>query len=131
MVAKKLAPLQLGGARPGAGRKPADYVPSDDRLDYEAARARNESAKADLNELDLAVRRGTYVLRASVQEAAATALAAMSQTMRSVPDNLERKLGLAPEVAAEVGVAIDAALNEVANQFESMYEGARELDDAD
>ena len=77
------------------------------------------------------MRRGTYVLRASVQEAAATALAAMSQTMRSVPDNLERKLGLAPEVAAEVGAAIDAALNEVANQFESMYEGAHKDVDAD
>ena len=51
--------------------------------------------------------------------------------MRSVPDNLERKLVLAPEVAAEVGVAIDAALNEVANQFESMYEGAEAVDDVD
>ena len=58
MAAKRMAPLQLGGARPGAGRKPADYVPSEDRLDYEAARARNESAKADLNELELAIKRG-------------------------------------------------------------------------
>ena len=124
-------PDHLRKRAPGAGAKPASYVPPPERIEYEAERARNEKAKADLNELDLAVRRGTYVLRASVQEAAATALAAMSQTMRSVPDNLERKLGLAPEVAAEVGVAIDAALNEVANQFESMYAGAHKDVDAD
>ena len=124
-------PDHLRKRAPGAGAKPPGYVHPPERIEYEAERARNEKAKADLNELDLAVRRGTYVLRAAVQEAAATALAAMSQTMRSVPDNLERKLGLAPEVAAEVGAAIDAALNEVANQFESMYAGAHKDVDAD
>ena len=122
------AKLGWGGARKGAGAKPAGYVPPPERIEYEAERARNEKAKADLNELDLAVRRGTYVLRAAVQEAAATALAAMSQTMRSVPDNLERKLGLSPDVAQEVGYLIDAALNEVANAFEqASAEAAEEL----
>ena len=122
MVAKKLAPLQLGGARPGAGRKPADYVPSVDRLDYEAARARNESAKADLNELDLAIKRGEYVPRAEVQAATATALSALSQTLRSVPDNLERTLGLGPDIAQEVGRQIDAALDDMATRFEELKE---------
>ena len=129
MVAKKLAPLQLGGARPGAGRKPADYVPSEDRLDYEAARARNESAKADLNELELAIKRGEYVPRAEVQAATATALSALSQTLRSVPDNLERTLGITPELAQEVGVQIDAALDDVANRFEELTLQANEVED--
>lgn len=120
MAARKLAPLTLGGARPGAGRKPADYVPSDDRLDYEAARARNESVKADLNELDLAIKRGEYVPRAEVQAATATALSALSQTLRSVPDNLERTLGLSPEVAQEVAQQIDAALDDMATRFEEL-----------
>ena len=128
MVAKKLAPLQLGGARPGAGRKPADYVPSDDRLDYEAARARNESAKADLNELDLAVKRGEYVPRAEVQAATATALSALSQTLRSVPDNLERTLGLSPDIAQEVGRQIDAALDDMATRFEELTVQAIEVE---
>ena len=128
MVAKKLAPLQLGGARPGAGRKPADYVPSDDRLDYEAARARNESAKADLNELDLAVKRGEYVPRAEVQAATATALSALSQTLRSVPDNLERTLGLSPDTAQEVGRQIDAALDDMATRFEELTVQAVEVE---
>ena len=128
MVAKKLAPLQLGGARPGAGRKPADYVPSDDRLDYEAARARNESAKADLNELDLAIKRGEYVPRAEVQAATATALSALSQTLRSVPDNLERPLGLSPDIAQEVGRQIDAALDDMATRFEELTVQAIEVE---
>ena len=128
MVAKKLAPLQLGGARPGAGRKPADYVPSDDRLDYEAARARNESAKADLNELDLAIKRGEYVPRAEVQAATATALSALSQTLRSVPDNLERTLGLSPDIAQEVGRQIDAALDDMATRFEELTQQASEVE---
>ncbi len=128
MVAKKLAPLQLGGARPGAGRKPADYVPSDDRLDYEAARARNESAKADLNELDLAVKRGEYVPRAEVQAATATALSALSQTLRSVPDNLERTLGISPDIAQEVGRQIDAALDDMATRFEELTVQAVEVE---
>ena len=128
MVAKKLAPLQLGGARPGAGRKPADYVPSDDRLDYEAARARNESAKADLNELDLAIKRGEYVPRAEVQAATATALSALSQTLRSVPDNLERTLGLSPDLAQEVGRQIDAALDDMATRFEELTVQAIEVE---
>ena len=128
MVAKKLAPLQLGGARPGAGRKPADYVPSDDRLDYEAARARNESAKADLNELDLAIKRGEYVPRAEVQAATATALSALSQTLRSVPDNLERTLGLSPDIAQEVGRQIDEALDDMATRFEELTVQAVEVE---
>ena len=128
MVAKKLAPLQLGGARPGAGRKPADYVPSDDRLDYEAARARNESAKADLNELDLAIKRGEYVPRAEVQAATATALSALSQTLRSVPDNLERTLGISPDIAQEVGRQIDAALDDMATRFEELTVQAVEVE---
>lgn len=128
MATRKLAPLQLGGARPGAGRKPAGYVPSDDRLDYEAARARNESVKADLNELELAIKRGDYVPRAEVQAATATALSALSQTLRSVPDNLERVLGISPDVAQEVGAQIDSALDNIATQFEELTLQAAEVE---
>lgn len=120
-----------GGARAGAGRKPAGYVPSEDKQDYEAARARNESAKADLNELELAVKRGEYVARSAVQQATATALSALSQTLRSVPDDLERTLGLDPALAQEVGGRIDAALDVLATQFEDVTRDAsqREGDD--
>lgn len=103
-------------------------MPSDDRIDYEAARARNESAKADLNELDLAIKRGEYVPRAEVQAATATALSALSQTLRSVPDNLERTLGLSPDIAQEVGRQIDAALDDMATRFEELTVQAVEVE---
>ena len=124
----KTVPAHLRQRAQGAGRKPADYVPSDDRLDYEAARARNESAKADLNELDLAIKRGEYVPRAEVQAATATALSALSKTLRSVPDNLERTLGLSPDIAQEVGRQIDAALDDMATRFEELTVQAVEVE---
>lgn len=109
-----------GGARRGAGRKPADYVPPPERVNIDHAKARNEMAKAELNELELSIKRGEYVERIAIRQEAATALSTMSQTLRSVPDNLERKLGVSPEIAMEVGLMIDNALNDIANAFEEM-----------
>lgn len=109
-----------GGRREGAGRKPADYVPPPEKIDFDKARARNEQSKADLNELEFRIKSKQYLPRAAIQQAAATAIASFSQTMRSVPDNLERRLGVTPEVAEAVGQAIDAALEELANEFKMM-----------
>ncbi|MDW3682945.1 DUF1441 family protein [Cupriavidus sp. CV2] len=109
-----------GGARPGAGRKPKDYVKPEAIEAFDEARARNESAKADLNELEFKIKSGEYVARAAVIQATATAYAAIAQTLRSLPDHLERRLALAPEVAEEVGRQIDEALGELAAVFERM-----------
>lgn len=115
---------------PGGGRKPAGYTMPAERLEYEAARARNEAAKARLNELELARLRGEYVLRADVQQATATAWATAAQSLRSIPDNLERRLGVAPEVAGQIAEAIDAALDAVATKFEEMTQQAQAVIDA-
>jgi phage terminase Nu1 subunit (DNA packaging protein) len=115
-----LPPSGHGGARFGAGKKPAGYIKPQEVIDFDAARARNESAKAQMNELELKIKTGEYSSRASFRQATATAMAALAQTLRSVPDNLERKLGVAPETAAEVGAQIDAALNDIANEFQMM-----------
>jgi len=96
------------------------WVRTDEKIDYDEARARNEAAKADLNELELAVRRGIYVERAAVQQATATALATLAQTLRAVPDNLERRLGVSADVAQEVGVMIDNSLDDLATEFEQL-----------
>lgn len=109
-----------GGFRPGAGRKPPSYVAPKERIDLDKAKARNEQAKAELNELELAIKRGEFVERIAVKQSTATAFATLAQTLRSVPDNLERKLGVSPEVALEVGLLIDNALNDIANAFEEM-----------
>lgn len=103
-----------GGAREGAGRKPADYEPSEDRLEFEEQRARHEKIKADQREFKLAQERGEYVSRAGVSQAAATAVAVMTQSLRSIADNLERVCGLTPEQAELAQQQVDAALTEMA-----------------
>ena len=109
-----------GGARPGAGRKPADYVPDENRVDYERERAEHERVKREQREFKLAIERGEYVRRAAVAQAAATALAVLTQSLRSIPDNLERTLGLDPAVVEATAAQIDAALAEVATAFRVM-----------
>lgn len=109
-----------GGARPGAGAKPKGHVKSAETVALDKSKARHEQAKAELAELDLKVKTGLYVERAAVRQASATAMSSVAQTLRSVPDNLERRMGIAPEVAEAVGRAIDAALNDLADEFELM-----------
>lgn len=111
-----------GGYRPGAGRKPAGYKPPQEKVDLDAAKARKEAAQADLYELDLRIKSGQYVDRAAVQQATATALATLAQSLRSVPDYLERVLGVSPEVAEEVGRAIDSAMDDAATEFQKLAE---------
>ncbi len=112
--------LEPTDLRRPVGRKPAGYVRPEEVKDFEIARARNEHAKAQLNELAVKIKSGEYGSRAAFRQACATALASLAQTLRSVPDNLERKLGVSPEVAAEVGHLIDDSLNDLASEFEMM-----------
>lgn len=93
---------------------------SDGYVAYSKARARTEAAKADLAELDYKVKSGQFVSRVGVRQASATAFATIAQTMRSIPDNLERTLGLNPEVAAAVGASIDAALADLSETLQMM-----------
>jgi hypothetical protein len=109
-----------GGARKGAGRKPKDHVPSKDKTDFDAARARNEAAKADMAELEYQIKSGQYVSRDAVKQACATAFASLAQGLRTIPDNLERKLGLGGEACEAVGEIIDEALANLSGEFELM-----------
>ena len=115
-------PLKIGhgGARRGSGAKPAGYERSEDEADMDRAKARNESVKADLNELKFKVESGQYVLRSAMQQASATIVASFTQTMRCVADNLERTKGIAPDVAEAVAGAIDAGLNDMAEEFKML-----------
>ena len=108
-----------GGARRGAGTKPKGYVKPEEVQDYDKARARLETAKADKAELDYKIASGEYVSRAAVRQASATALQALSQTLRSVQDNLERQ-GVSIDIAELVNQTIEASLAEVADEFERM-----------
>ena len=107
-----------GGARANSGPKPAGYVPPEEKIDFDKAKARNEAAKAGLNELELKIKSGEYLSRAAYREASATLLAELAQGLRSLPDTLERKFGLSPEALLHVEKTIDEAMQGVADGLE-------------
>jgi hypothetical protein len=53
-----------------------------------------------------------------VQQASATLLAELGQSLRSMADNLERKFNLASTVVADISLTIDESLNNVATGME-------------
>lgn len=105
-----------GGARPNSGPKPEGHEPTD----FEEQRARHEKIKADQRELALEKERGNLLDKGVVRQASATALAVLMQSLRSLPDNLERAAGLTPKQAAMAQEQVDAALSEVAAAFQAM-----------
>ena len=131
-----LPPSGRGGRRPGAGRKKG-YSPkkAQEAADRQAAAddpdgdpndvssvaarkavavARKETALADQAELKYKIDSGQYVPRAEVQDACATLLAAVGQSLRSLPDLLERKCALPPDAVARVESVVDECLSELA-----------------
>lgn len=109
-----------GGARPGSGRKPADYQAPPEKVELDQIRAEHEAVKKAEREFKLAREQGQYVPREAVRQASATALALLSQAVRSIPDNCERQLGLQPDVVAAIQDQCDAALTELAAAFKAM-----------
>ncbi len=118
------APGNRGGARPGSGRKNSavEAATADAHIVYQKARAQKEAYQAKLAELDYKVKSGEYLPRADVQQAAATAFSTIAQALRSIPDSLERRLGISAELAEEIGLMIDEAMNDLANDLERMHE---------
>lgn len=109
-----LQPPSRGGARSNSGPKK-----SDEGVKYDVAKARKESALADMHELDYKIKSGEYVSRAMVRQASATVISTLAQTMRSLSDNLERR-GIAPEVCAKVDEAVNETLADAARDLEMM-----------
>lgn len=130
-AAVELGKSGRGGRRPGAGRKPkqgtAKVTPSPAAslppvtapapsqpaasaigIEYTDARAAHEYWKAQLAEQEFKKRAGELLDRARVEQASATVLAAVAQTLRSIPDNLERTAGLTPAQAEECERIIDS-----------------------
>lgn len=119
-----------GGRRPGSGNKGkvVREATEDAHILYSRARAEHEEAKAKLAQLTLLIESGKYVSRDDVQRASAIALSAASQTLRAIPDNLERQLGVAPEVSENVAIAIDEVLADLALELEKMHNENRPPD---
>lgn len=110
-----------GGYREGAGRKPADYEPSAAKADFEVERAEHEKVKREQREFKLAQERGEYVPRVAVRQAASTALAVLTQSLRSIADNCERQNpSLPPETLELIERQVDQSLAEVFAAFKAM-----------
>ncbi len=125
-----------GGRREGSGRKPG-YSPehaaqldalTDEELEklgsstattLKKARAvaRKEEALANQAELKFQIDSKEYLPRSAFREASATLLAELAQ-LRSLPDTLERRYALPPNVVQEVEKTIDEALSTVAAGLE-------------
>ena len=97
--------------------------PADDAnpyVDHKRAQADHERLKIEERQFELEVRRRLHVEVAAVQQAAATAMAALAQTMRSLPDLLERRCGLPPEGVRLVGQTVDEVLASAAASLQAM-----------
>lgn len=88
---------------------------------FAGAKARKEAAHAAKAELEFKVRAGQYLPREAVRSALAEAYQAVAQSLRSIPDNLERKLGVTPEVAESVSASIDETMGELAYAMEQIH----------
>jgi len=58
--------------------------------------------------------------RVAVQQASATILALLAQSLRSIPDNCERQAGLSPEAVEMIQQQVDAALTEAATALRAL-----------
>lgn len=124
-------PTGRGGYRPNAGGKKAadrgDVIrDAEGRTPYqryeigrgekELQLARQARVKADLEE-------GKVVDREMVRQACAKAFATCAQSLDAIGDNLERELGVSPEIAQKVTDFINEAKAQLALDLEAAHKG--------
>ena len=100
-----------GGARPGTGPKPEGYIKSSALQQLDEAKARKETALATKHEIDLKVAQGELVPRTAFRAAAASLMSAMAQSIRAIPETLERRHGLSTEQTMALEEGLDDALD--------------------
>lgn len=106
-----------GGARPGAGRPAKDAEQPPAKHDFDVAKARHETIKADLAEIDLKLARRQYLSRAAYVQASSTIISAFAQGARSIQDRLERD-GIPVPVCQKVGEILDKMMEQLSKDFE-------------
>ena len=107
-----------GGRRDGAGRKPGPTSSSNER--YTLARARKEEALAELRTMEAAVRARQLIPAAEVEQALSVMHARVAQSLLSLPDQLERTVGLPPDAAELVERTIHANMEALADDLASL-----------
>jgi hypothetical protein len=113
-----------GGRRVGAGRKPAAYEAEskDSYLEYKAAQAKREAARAELAEIELAQKRGDLMPMAEVQASADQAARIVRDAFLALPDRVAALLigqderQMAAILRAEVRAALQRISEAVAGE---------------
>lgn len=122
-----IRPLQRGRPK-GFSQKRAkelDKQENPEGDDQTSWSVRKTKAAVDKLEADAAnawlknkIESGEYLSRSAYREASATLLAELAQGLRSLPDTLERKYNLAPDVVEHIQLTVDEMLNTVAQGLE-------------
>jgi len=95
-----------GGARPNSGRH-GQNDSEDPYVRLTIERARHEAVKADVAEMNRQELIGQLLRRCDVEVASSRLHAVICQTLRQLPDTLERKCNATPEMVEAVQNAID------------------------
>jgi len=105
-----VATWRITGQRTDADIDPDTLPPSERKAWYEG-----ETRKRELQ-----VRDRELIPAAEVEQVIATAFAAIAQDMRAIPDNLERRYGIAPDVAESVERGIFEAMDGIADRLSAL-----------
>ena len=92
---------------------PERLSPSDRKAWYEG-----EARRRDLQERDREL-----IQAIEVEQAIRTAFAAIGQSLRSIPDNLERRIGISPAVAEQIEEILDEEMTALADRLSSLAPG--------
>ena len=82
---------------------------------------RKALADARLREHALKVKEGEYLPRENVRQGCAVSFQMVAQSVRSIPDNLERKLGLTPEQVEFAERVVDQICADLYSQIEALH----------
>lgn len=107
-----------GGARANTRGGLTDVELSDYEV-FQKARAQNELIKAKLGEIELGKQRGELLRKNDVEVAASRLHAFLAQSLRSLPDDLERKCGLDPTQVQFVQDYIDSLTTDIRARLSS------------
>jgi phage terminase Nu1 subunit (DNA packaging protein) len=99
------------GQRSGGGEADPDSLSATDRRAWYEGEAKKR---------DLQIRDRELILASEVEQVIATTFSAIAQGIRSIPDNLERRYGIAGEVAEKVEVALFEELDILADRLASL-----------
>lgn len=102
-----VAQWRFGAQTTGGSVDPESLEPMQRRAWYEGETKRRE----------LQVRDSELIPAADVERVVATAFAALSSDIRAIPDNLERRHGIAGDVAEKVAAALDEAMQSTSERL--------------